>query len=192
MVSPTEFLALPLRVHALLNDVELHDVWAVDLPSGSPGITLSEFVRQGRTDHQGLPPIAKALFRIRFAIGRIFGWNDEGKSTLGETFASRLTADDRARSLVPPGEPEGIFRVVYRFDNEELLEVTNRTVRGATVQALVEHETGYRLYFAVYVQPVGWWTPLYMAAIDPFRRFIVYPSLLRSIRSNWDRTFGTP
>ena len=190
MVNPAEFLALPLRVHALLNDVELHDVWAVDLPSYRAGITLADFVRQGRTDHQGSPPIAKALFRIRFAIGRIFGWDDEGKPASGDTFASRLTAEDRARSLAPPGESEGIFSVVYRFDNEELLEVTNRTVRGATLQTLVKSEMGYRLYFAVYVQPVGWWTPIYMAAIDPFRRFIVYPSLLRSIRSNWDRAFG--
>ena len=25
-----------------------------------------------------------------------------------------------------------------------------------------------------------------MAAIDPFRKLIVYPSLLRSVRANWD------
>jgi hypothetical protein len=31
-------------------------------------------------------------------------------------------------------------------------------------------------------------TPFYMAAIDPFRKLIVYPSLLRSVRANWDRT----
>jgi hypothetical protein len=26
------------------------------------------------------------------------------------------------------------------------------------------------------------------AAIDPFRKLIVYPSLLRSVRANWNRT----
>jgi len=26
-----------------------------------------------------------------------------------------------------------------------------------------------------------------MAAIDPFRKLIIYPSLLRSVRSKWDR-----
>jgi hypothetical protein len=30
-ISPTEFYALPLRVHTFLADVPLHDVWAVDL-----------------------------------------------------------------------------------------------------------------------------------------------------------------
>jgi hypothetical protein len=30
-----------------------------------------------------------------------------------------------------------------------------------------------------------------MALIDPFRKLIVYPSLLRGIRAKWNRTFGT-
>jgi hypothetical protein len=30
-----------------------------------------------------------------------------------------------------------------------------------------------------------------MALIDPFRKMIVYPSLLRSVRANWDEAFGT-
>jgi hypothetical protein len=30
-----------------------------------------------------------------------------------------------------------------------------------------------------------------MALIDPFRKLIVYPSLLRSVRSTWDQAFGT-
>jgi hypothetical protein len=35
-------------------------------------------------------------------------------------------------------------------------------------------------------------TPLYMALIDPFRRLIVYPSLLRSLRTTWNQAFGNP
>jgi hypothetical protein len=30
-----------------------------------------------------------------------------------------------------------------------------------------------------------------MALIDPIRKSIVYPTLLRSVRTNWDLTFGT-
>jgi len=30
-----------------------------------------------------------------------------------------------------------------------------------------------------------------MAIIDPFRKLIVYPSLLRSVRTIWNQTFGT-
>ena len=39
-----------------------------------------------------------------------------------ETFATRLTDNDRSRSLVAPGTQHGFFRVVYRFENEQLVE----------------------------------------------------------------------
>jgi hypothetical protein len=42
-----------------------------------------------------------------------------------------------------------------------------------------------------YVRRVGRWTPVYMALIDPFRRLLVYPSLLRSVRATWNRIFVT-
>ena len=87
--------------------------------------------------------------------------------------------------------PDGLFRVVYRFENEKLVELINRTVQAAALSALVETANSYRFDFAVYVRSVGRLTPLYMAAIDPFRKLIVYPSLLRSVRANWDRTMAT-
>jgi hypothetical protein len=34
-------------------------------------------------------------------------------------------------------------------------------------------------------------TPVYMALIDPVRKLIVYPSLLRGVRTIWNQTFGT-
>jgi hypothetical protein len=40
------------------------------------------------------------------------------------------------------------------------------------------------------VRNVGRFTPLYMALIDPFRKLIVYPSLLRTIRAQWKETLG--
>jgi hypothetical protein len=61
-------------------------------------------------------------------------------------------------------------------------------VHAAALSTLVETANSYRFYFAVYVRNVGRLTPLYMAAIDPFRKLIIYPSLLRGVRANWDRT----
>jgi hypothetical protein len=81
---------------------------------------------------------------------------------------------------------------VYRFKNEQLLEIVNRTAHAAALSALVETGNAYRLYFAVYVRSVGRLTPFYMAAIDPFRRWIVYPSLLRSVRTTWNQAFRGP
>jgi hypothetical protein len=99
----------------------------------------------------------------------------------------RLTAEDRTRSIVEPGTAEGLFRIVYRFENEQLVEIQNRTVHAAALSALAEKTEGYRFYFAVYVRPRTWITPLYMGLIDPFRRWIIYPALLRKIRADWDR-----
>jgi Protein of unknown function (DUF2867) len=78
-----------------------------------------------------------------------------------------------------------IPRVVYRFENELLNEMHRRTVHAALLMALAETEAGSRFYLAVYVCKVGWITPLYMALIDPFRRWIVYPALLKNIRAIW-------
>jgi hypothetical protein len=111
-------------------------------------------------------------------------------ATASETFATHLTATDRSKSLTAAGTRQGLFRVVYRFENEQLLEV-NRTAHAAALSTLVETANTYRFYFAVYVCNVSRFTPIYMALIDPFRKLIVYPSLLRSVCASWNKAFGT-
>jgi hypothetical protein len=187
-ISPAEFYAVPLRVHAFLAGVPLHDVWALDLPASRGGVTLAEFLRRANEGGPNrLPPAARALFRFRFFLGRIFRLEAEPPDALASSLANRLTPEDRARSLVAAGTPEGLFRVVYRFENEQLLEVQNRTVHGAALSALAETARGYRFYFAVYVRPSAWITPFYLWLIDPFRKWIIYPALLRAIRATWDQ-----
>ena len=187
-ISPAEFYALPLRVHTFLADVPLHDVWAIDLPTHRDGVTLSEFLRWAIQDGcNKLPPVARTLFRFRFFLGSIFRLEAEPKDALAASFGSRLTPEDRARSLAVSGTPEGLFRVVYRFENEQLLEIQNRTVHAAALSALAERADGYRFYFAVYVRQRTWITPFYMGLIDPFRKWIIYPALLKKIRATWDQ-----
>jgi uncharacterized protein DUF2867 len=182
-MSAEEFERVPLRVHEFLAGVPLHDVWAVDLPRLCPGISLDEFLRAAGALPFKPSPVVRALLGIRFAIGRLLGWDRERDAIVGQSFAVRLTPDDLSKSLAPAGRREGLFRVVYRFENEQLLEVINRTVHGAALSALVDTGTAYRFYFAVYVRSVGRLTPVYIALIDPFRKWIVYPSLLRSVRA---------
>jgi Protein of unknown function (DUF2867) len=190
-ISTLEFERLPLRVHDFLAGVPLHDVWAVDLPRTRSGITLDEFVRAASGRLYTLSPVVRALLSIRFFVGRLLDWDREPAATARETFATRLTTADLSKSRVPAGTREGRFRVVYRFENEQLLEVINRTAHAAALSALVETAHGYRFYFGIYVRSVGRFTPVYMALIDPFRKLVVYPSLLRTVRATWNRTFGT-
>jgi hypothetical protein len=189
-IAREEFERLPLRVHAFLAGVPLHDVWEVDLPRTRGGITLVEFLRRARGLFVQLPPAVRGLLSVRFFVGALFGWDQPTPSFFSESFAQRLTDQDRARSLAPAGTPDGLFRIVYRFENEQLDEVVNRTVHAGALSALIEAPAGYRFYFAVYVREVSPFTPLYMAAIDPFRKLIVYPALLRSVSAQWNGTFG--
>ena len=190
-ISTQEFERLPLRVHAFLARVPLHDVWAVDLPRTRSGITLDEFLRTASKRLCTLSPVVRVLLNIRLFVGRLLGWDREPAATAWEPFTTRLTNDDRSKSLAPAGARDGLFRVVYRFENEQLLELINRTAHAAALSALVETAHAYRFYFGVYVRSVGRFTPVYMALIDPFRKLVVYPSLLRTVRASWNQTFGT-
>jgi hypothetical protein len=89
------------------------------------------------------------------------------------------------------GTQHGFFRIVYRFENEQLVELINRTAHAAAVSTLVDTATAYRFYLGVYVRNVSRFTPFYMALADPFRKLIVYPSLLHSVRARWNQAFGT-
>jgi len=188
-ISGQEFEQLPLRVHDLLAGVPLHDVWAIDLPRARSGITLNEFLSVESTRPFGCSPVVRALVNIRLALGATFGWDREPAANAWETFASRMTNADRSKTLAVPGRREGMFRVVYRFENEQLLELINRTAHAGALSALVESASGYRYYFGVYVCNISRITPVYMALIDPFRKLVVYPSILRMIRERWNEAF---
>src|SRR5215468_5421738 len=190
-ISTQDFERLPLRVHNFLAGVPLHDVWAIDLPRARSGITLDEFLQAASTRLFTCSAVVRMLVNIRLFIGRLFGWDGEPTAIAWQSFSTGLTAADRSKSFVPAGTREGLFRVVYRFENEQLLEVINRTAHAAALSALVETANAYRFYFAVYVRSVSHFTPIYMAMIDPFRKLLVYPSILRTVRAKWTETFGT-
>ena len=183
-ISTREFERLPLRVHTFLAGVPLHDVWAIDLPRTRSGITLDEFLRTASACLLAPPPVVRALLNIRLFIGRLLGWDREPATTVWETFTKRLTSVDRSKSVAPAGTREGLFRVVYRFENEQLLEVINRTAHAAALSALVETPDAYRFYFGVYVRNVGRFTPVYMALIDPFRKLVPPSRRSREVESS--------
>jgi hypothetical protein len=184
-IAAAEFLALDLEVHALLAGVPLHDVSAIDLPDGGDARTIADVLE--RFDFvRGEPPRAvRALVGLRRALGRAFGWDGEPTPGSEPSCAARLTADQRRRSLVAPGARSGPLRLVYQFPNEALGEVRNATVHAWSCMALRAQAGGYRFYWAIYVASVSAFTPIYMTAIEPFRRFVVYPAMLRALRASW-------
>lgn len=189
-LPPGEFLRLPLRVHTFLDDVPLRDVSAIDLPGGGEGRSVGDvraFIPFGSASAGSA---TRLLFRIRWAVGRVFDWDDDRHAN-SDSFVSRLTANDLRASRLKAGTSDGEFCSLYEFDRESLAEVRNRTVHAFLCTALVRTSSGYRLYFAVYVRPVSWLTAPYMAAIEPFRRFVVYPAMMRRVRRAWEEEYGT-
>jgi hypothetical protein len=142
-IAREEFERLPLRVHAFLAGVALQDVWAVDLPRTRGGITLAEFLRRAGNLFRRPEPAVRALLSVRFFVGGLFGWDRATPGCVSETFALRLTDEDRSRSLAPAGTPDGLFRIVYRFENEQLDEIVTarrtpeRSARSSRVRRTI-------------------------------------------------------
>ena len=187
-VDPARLRALPLRAHELLADVPLHDVWRFRLRGGGPEVAVRDvidlFVRR---DTSEISRTARLLFALRAGAGRVFGWDRDDAAAGRRSYVHRLTAEDRSRTLDEPGSPCGFWQCVYTFDREALGEVINRTVHAFLLFALEPAEAGHTLYWGIYVKPVNRFTPVYMALIDPFRRHVIYPALIRRLEEAWRR-----
>ena len=185
-LASEEYARLDLRAHTFLAGVPLHDAWGVDLDGGGSGRTVADVMALMKFERlAGANRTVRFLFWVRTRLGRVFGWDREPRDASTSSFIHRLTEADRDASLVEPGTPEGPFRILYMFPRELVGEVQNKTVHAFSVVALTEREATYRLYWAIYVQPAGPLTRWYMRLIDPFRRWIVYPAVLRFIRAGW-------
>jgi hypothetical protein len=190
---PAEFRALPLEAHAILRDVPLQDVTAVDLPGGGTGRTVADV--RALVPQEGMfaaSRVTRALFALRLWLGRRLGWDDRAHDRAEASFLPRVSQAVQARSSIPPGTVEGGFRLLYLLEGEALSEIRNATVHAFLCVALRPTTAGYRLYWGVYVRPTSWLTPLYMAAIEPFRRFLVYPAILGQVRRAWIAHYTAP
>ena len=154
----------PWRIHELVPDFRLEDVWALPTPGGPDDF---RYLVEGMA--AGDP------------LGALLGWDDPvvGAPTLRD----RLPADLRGG----PSFERAPFTPLYLTDDEWAAEIVNRTVHGVMHIGWVrDDELGaYRGEMAVYVKPNGRLGHAYMAAIRPFRHLVVYPPLLRNIEREW-------
>jgi hypothetical protein len=186
---PEELTRLGLAASAILHDVPLRDLSVVDLPGGGAGRTLADVRALIGAGKLTAAAPARALFALRWFLGRLLGWDAPRHQHPEASYLHRLSDEIKRRSLLPPGSPDGPFRLLYLLDRESLAEIQNATVHAFLATALIETNIGYRLYWAVYVKPVSWLTPVYMTLIEPFRRFVVYPALLRRLRRAWQTRY---
>jgi hypothetical protein len=176
-----EYNSMDLRVHTLLTDVPLRDVWVARL-SGGPREATMQDLRWLLVDgfRHNLNTAFVAVAGTRELLGSVFSWDDHACEHPEASVVHWLTEADRNRSSAEPGDG-----FVYVFEHEALLEITNCTVHALIAIALEPVEDGYDLYWAFYVERVAWITPFYMALIDPFRHTVVYPPIIDGIERAW-------
>ena len=189
-IEPGEFRARPLRVHTLLHDVPLEDVWEIRLLGGGTGRTMQDVRTVFTAGVEAAPPVVKGLFRLRGRIGALLGWDRQHSAWTAESFVHRLSPADRAQSMAAPGTPDGRLSLLYRFEYEQLSERRNATVHAFSSLSIRPAPGGYLAYWAIYVQPVHRFSKLYMMAIAPFRRLVVYPAIIRNVQSAWAERYG--
>ena len=194
-------LARPWRIHAVVADFTLEDVWTLPLVGGGPddfAAAVEMTAKFNPAAAESLP--ARLLWGLRDRIGAWFAMGrislpvsqpaDKGDrlpipGTHQYSLAERLpadlrgTADDVHFEHLP-------FVAVYRTADEFAAEISNRTVHGVAHLAWVGRGDGnHQGQTAVYVKPRGRLGEAYMAFIKPFRYAIVYPALERQIERAW-------
>jgi hypothetical protein len=179
--------ARPWRIGEIAPDFTLEDAWALPVYGGAGDFPALLEVMTSRDLAREASPVTRALFAVRWQLGRWFGWDEAaerpipGRSGTSEvSLAGRLPGDLR-------GTAAGLrfgsqFSPLYRTDTEFAAEISNQTVHGVLHLGWVDRGQGrYQGQLAVYVKPRGRFGKQYMAFITPFRHWIVYPALLRQI-----------
>jgi hypothetical protein len=187
-LSSTAHTSRPWRIHELTRDFRLEDVWALPTPGGPDDFPLLVQVMASFDPAEGSSCAVRALFAIRWKVGRLLGWDgpDAGLGSMAPTLRDRLPLDLRETPSVPDSDALP-FTSLYLIEDEWALEIANRTVHGVLHVGWVPDETGgYRGQMAVLVKRNGLLGTAYMTAIMPFRHVIVYPSMLRDIERAWN------
>jgi hypothetical protein len=183
----TAHTSRPWRIHELVPDFELVDVWALPTPGSRDEFPrLVDAIAAGSLSASPSAAV-RVLWAIRMKVGELFGW-DRAESGVGSrvpTLRERLPDDLRAAS--PGPQPDALpFRPLYLLDDEWAGEVANQTVHGVMHLGWVpDRAGGYRGQMAVLVKPNGLLGAAYMAAIKPFRHLVVYPAVMRQIEREW-------
>jgi hypothetical protein len=185
----SEQTSRPWRIHELVGDFRLLDVWALPTPGGPDDFPrLVEIVSSSDTmDSESRP--ARALWAIRWKLGEIFGWDEVEEADLPDwqMLRDRLPEDLRAAPTGPEFK-ELPFKSVYLLEDEWASELANKTVHGVMHFSWVPDGHGaYRGQMSVYVKPNGFLGKAYLAAIQPFRHLVVYPPMLRQLGRMWQK-----
>ncbi|MFY0651605.1 MAG: DUF2867 domain-containing protein [Cyclobacteriaceae bacterium] len=189
-LDPKEHHKHDWQVKDLLSDFEVEDVWQlpVTLSSNHNLELLQEQFSKSteKMENRGLPGL---LFRIRLFVGNLLGWDEKKDQSrlIPGSIRKRYALSEGLTFEQLPEPGDGDFVPVYKLEKESLAEIENATVHAAIHLGVVpEADNNSGVQMTIYVKPKGVFGRLYMLAIKPFRLYIVYPYLLKTIRKQWD------
>ena len=184
LLDTAEHAAHPWRIHEIAKDFRVLDVWALPTPGGTDD--FPRLVRLMATfDPAETSAVVRAMFAIRWTIGRVFGLDGQetGLGTRVRSLRDRLPTD---LADTPSDFDTHLFTPLYVTHDEFALEIANQTVHGVMHVGWVPDGTGgSRGQMAVLVRPNGALGVAYLAAIAPFRHLVVYPLMMRDIGRAW-------
>jgi hypothetical protein len=187
-IPAAEHLRHPWRIHELVDDFRLEDVWALPTPGGPDELPrlVEHFTSADLSRSRSAA--TRALWSLRTILGAVLGW-DRAQTGLGSRVASlrgRLPEDLRAKP--GPDVASLPFDSLYMTADEWAAEIANQTMHGVVHLGWVADGDGrYHGQMSVYVKPNGLLGEAYMAAIRPFRHLVVYPALIAQIEREWGR-----
>ncbi|MCX6182757.1 MAG: DUF2867 domain-containing protein [Bacteroidetes bacterium] len=191
-INNKEHLKLAWRVHSLLPDFTVEDTWLLPMTlKANESIQEVQLVFAQAMHETATRGMAGLLFKFRFFLGRVFGWEDPVSpvSALPEgSIRARYAEQESLQAKDFTSNGFGGFVPVYHLEMEILLEIENKTVLAACHLGKVQlGPNDFGVHMTIYVKPKGRFGKFYMQLIKPFRLFIVYPALLKMVGKQWKR-----
>jgi len=195
----------PWKVHKIARDFKLLDVWEFQILADKTKNQNFRFFlkilqkKQSYNLKNYFSPrflFAGFLFVLREFIGKTFSLDKDvntlpipgcKETSLRERLSKKDQKENLAEEEIKGNKKKHGFRMVYLYETESLWELSNNTVHALMHLGWV-HKYGnyYTAQLAVYAKTRGRLGSLYMKLIMPFRRRIVYPVLMNTVKSRWE------
>ncbi len=187
------------KVHNIAKDFALWDVWEVPIAATNTQTeNFQSFYKVTLATLKTMETkttVVSFLFTLRYWISNVIPL-DKNVNTLPipgcteTTVKSRLTREELEQSktgkAIQLNTTDLEFRPVYLFQDESLHEISNDTVHGLIHFGWIKkNDNFYTASLAIYVIPRGMIGKVYLKLIEPFRRYIVYPAMMKSIKAIW-------